>query len=113
LLDIQRRDVTDYHNFTSTSFGNLAATPPRCTETKLEDEQIPLEFPATVPLHLARSITIRAMSGYTPDLVRQYPENMFAFNDNALGYGRSGTSCIRDEPNAVRPVFWYNQQMPD
>ena len=104
MLDIQRRDVTDYQTITPTNFGNTAATPPRCNETKTEVQQIPLEFPATVPLHLARRITVRSMSGYTPDMVRQYPENLFAFNDSALGYGHSGTSCIRDEPNAVGVV---------
>ena len=98
---MQHRDATDYADHTSVHFSDSAATPPRCIETKLEDERINLDFPVEIPPHIARRVTVRVMADCTPQLVREHPDNLFTFTDNALGYGRIGQSSIRDEPNAV------------
>ena len=103
MLDIQRRDVTDYQTFTSTSFGNLAATPPRCNETKFEDEQIPLEFPATVPLHLRDNLyqlryrrrRAQDAAAYAHQTPARYVVELCAGTSSAVKYH------LLDDPHAV------------
>lgn len=51
---------------------------------------------------------------FTVDLVRQHPDKIFMFGDNAERWGKKGQAVIRDEPNAIGiRTKWRPSTSPD
>lgn len=53
--------------------------------------------------HLLKTPTQRVLlfgGWYSPKLCQLFPELMFVFGDNLLGFGKGGQAIIRNEPNA-------------